>query len=64
MELDKLIDRIAEEVYKKIKNENNGALNVTHSSNDDIAAIIDHTILKPTTLVADIEKLSGFKFKK
>ena len=27
MELDKLIDRIAEEVYRKIASENNGAKN-------------------------------------
>ena len=57
MELDKLIDRIAEEVYKKIKNENNGALNLNQGNNDDIAAIIDHTILKPEATEADVTKV-------
>ena len=57
MELDKLIDRIAEEVYKKIKSENNGALNVNHGNNDDIAAIIDHTLLKPEATADDITKV-------
>ena len=57
MELDKLIDRIAEEVYKKIKSENNGVLNVAPSSNSDIAAIIDHTLLKPEATEADITKV-------
>ena len=57
MELDKLIDRIAEEVYKKIKSENNGDLNITPSSNDDIAAIIDHTLLKPEATADDITKV-------
>lgn len=57
MELDKLIDRIAEEVYRKIKSENNGSLNFSNSNNDDIAAIIDHTLLKPEATEADITKV-------
>jgi len=57
MELDKLIDRIAEEVYKKIKSENNGALNIVSNDNSDIAAIIDHTLLKPEATEADITKV-------
>ena len=57
MELDKLIDRIAEEVYRKIANENNGANKIDTSNNSDIAAIIDHTLLKPEATESDIKKV-------
>lgn len=57
MELDKLIDRIAEEVYRKIASENNGANKIDVSNNNDIAAIIDHTLLKPEATEADIKKV-------
>ncbi|QVK20381.1 deoxyribose-phosphate aldolase [Mycoplasmatota bacterium] len=67
MELDKLIERIAEEVYRKIAKENNGAFNVDTNSNNDIASIIDHTILKPDATEADVRKVCDeaiqYKFK-
>jgi len=57
MELDKLIDRIAEEVLRKIAKENNGASQNDISSNLDIASIIDHTLLKPEATEKDITKV-------
>ena len=57
MELDKLIDRIAEEVYRKIASENNGANKIDATNNNDIASIIDHTLLKPEATEADIKKV-------
>lgn len=67
MELDKLIERIAEEVYRKIAKENNGAMQSSTGSNDDIASIIDHTILKPEATDADVRKVCDeaiqYKFK-
>jgi deoxyribose-phosphate aldolase len=67
MELDKLIERIAEEVYRKIANENNGATNLTNINNSDIASIIDHTLLKPEATEKDIKKVCEeaiqYKFK-
>ena len=57
MELDKLIDLIAEEVMKKIALQNNGANGVVAVDNNDIAAIIDHTLLKPEATEADITKV-------
>jgi deoxyribose-phosphate aldolase len=67
MELDKLIERIAEEVYRKIANENNGATNITNINNNDLASIIDHTLLKPEATEKDIKKVCEeaiqYKFK-
>ncbi len=67
MELDKLIDRIAEEILRKIANENNGASKKEMPSNIDIASIIDHTLLKPEATEDDIKKVCAeaieYKFK-
>lgn len=67
MELDKLIDRIAEEIYQKISQENNGTVNTSITSNEDLASIIDHTILKPDATEADVTKVCEeareYKFK-
>ena len=49
MELDKLIEKIAEEVYRKIERENNG-LNKNSSNSVDLASIIDHTSFVHTVL--------------
>ena len=57
MELDKLIDMIAEEVMKKIALQNNGANGIVATDNSDIAGIIDHTLLKPEATEADITKV-------
>jgi len=57
MELDKLIDKIAEEVLRKISNENNGSNSTQFTSNNDIASIIDHTLLKPEATANDITKV-------
>jgi len=66
MELEKLIDRIAEEIYRKIGSENNGA-NTVISSNQDLASIIDHTLLKPDATEQDIRRVCAeaieYKFK-
>ena len=66
MELDRIIDRIAEEIYRKIEKENNGAGNVVQS-NEELASLIDHTILKPDATKQDIEKVCKeareYKFK-
>lgn len=67
MELDKLIDRIAEEVYRKIANENNGANQTIATSSSDLASVIDHTLLKPEATETDIKKVCQeaieYKFK-
>ena len=68
MELDKLIERIAEEVYRKIAKENNGASKFGLNNNDsDLASLIDHTLLKPESTEADIRKVCEeaiqYKFK-
>lgn len=67
MELDKLIDKIAEEICRKISKENNGANMVEVQSNNDIASLIDHTLLKPESTEADIRKVCAeaieYKFK-
>jgi len=67
MELDKLIEKIAEEIYRKISKENNGANNKEAMSNIDLASVIDHTLLKPETTESDIRKLCEeaiqYKFK-
>ncbi len=57
MELDKLIEKIAEEVYRKISKENNGSTNVRPMDNNDLASIIDHTLLKPESTEADIKRV-------
>ncbi len=65
MELDKLIDRIAEEVYRKIADENR--IVDPEASNIDLASIIDHTLLKPEATEQDIRKVCEeaiqYKFK-
>ena len=65
MELDKLIEKIAEEIYRKISKENNGANNAT--STVDLASLIDHTLLKPEATESDIRKVCEeaiqYKFK-
>ncbi len=67
MELDKLIEKIAEEVYRKISKENNGANNNEINSSTDLASVIDHTLLKPEATESDIRKLCDeaiqYKFK-
>lgn len=67
MELDRLIDRIADEVYRKIAKENNGANQNVVSSSSDLASMIDHTLLKPEATAADIKKVCAeaieYKFK-
>jgi len=67
MEIDKLIDRIAEELYRKIASENNGSKQNIVSENVDIASMIDHTLLKPEATEADIRKVCNeaiqYKFK-
>ena len=67
MELDKLIDKIAEEIYRKIATENNGATTVAAFNNNDIASLIDHTLLKPEATEQDIRKVCAeaieYKFK-
>lgn len=67
MELDKLIDRIAEEVYRKIANENNGGNQTIATSSSDLASVIDHTLLKPEATETDIKKVCQeaieYKFK-
>ena len=66
MELDRIIDRIAEEIYQKIEKENNGASNVINT-NEDLASLIDHTILKPDATEQDVKKVCmearDYKFK-
>jgi len=57
MELERLIDKIAEEVYQKIAKENNGATGNLITSNEDLAAIIDHTILRPDATEKDVTKV-------
>ncbi len=57
MELDKLIDKIAEEVYRKIASENNGITGNVVNNNSDLASIIDHTLLKPEATEDDISNL-------
>ncbi len=67
MELDKLIERIAEEVYRKIAKEDNGANNKVLDNNIDLASLIDHTLLKPEATEEDIKKVCEeaiqYKFK-
>lgn len=61
MELDKLIDRIADEVIKRLQTQNigqvAGAAVAAPTNNNDIASIIDHTLLKPEATAADITKV-------
>ncbi len=67
MELDKLINKIAEEVYQKIAKENNGSNQTVTSNDSDLASMIDHTLLKPEATAADIIKVCDearqYKFK-
>ncbi len=67
MELDKLIERIAEEVYRKIAKEDNGANNKVLDNNIDLASLIDHTLLKPEATEEDMKKMCEeaiqYKFK-
>ncbi len=67
MELDKLIEKIAEEIYRKISKEDNGSNASVSSSNIDLASMIDHTLLKPEATEADIKKVCKeaieYKFK-
>lgn len=55
MEMEKIIERIAEEVYRKvlseIKNTNYG------QESDSLASMIDHTLLKPDATAEQIKKL-------
>jgi deoxyribose-phosphate aldolase len=66
MELERIIDRIADDIYRKIASENNGANSVI-SSNEDLASMIDHTILKPDATEQDVKKICKeaieYKFK-
>lgn len=66
MELDKLIEKIADEIYQKISKENNGT-NQPTENNIDLASMIDHTLLKPEATEADIKRVCKeaiqYKFK-
>lgn len=64
MEIDKLVERIAEEVYRKIASEMNvpsgfapfsSLSNV--NSNSSIASMIDHTLLKPDATAEQVTKI-------
>lgn len=67
MEIEKLIEKITEEVYKKVLIESNGTnktnnctCGLTCGSKDsinNIAAMIDHTLLKPDATVEQVKKL-------
>jgi deoxyribose-phosphate aldolase len=68
MELDKLIERITKEMHQKLAQENNGANNYGLNDNfDDLASVIDHTLLKPEATEIDIikvcEEAIQYKFK-
>jgi deoxyribose-phosphate aldolase len=63
MEIDKLIEKIAEEVYRKVASE---LKNVpagyepkfaASSNNNSIASMIDHTLLKPEATLEQVRKL-------
>jgi len=67
MEIDKLIEKIAEEVYQKVASQINNApanFNVRSNSSmnnisnsNNIGAMIDHTILKAEATIDQVEKL-------
>lgn len=64
MEIDKLVAKIAEEVYRKIASEMNvpnGYTSVSNSSignsNSSIASMVDHTLLKPDATAEQVKKL-------
>ncbi len=68
MELDRIIEKIADEIYKKIAKEDNGSSNSQSSADEvNLASIIDHTLLKPEATEADIKKVCQeaieYKFK-
>ena len=67
MELDKLIEKIANEIYSKIAKEDNGASGIKVNDNNDLATMIDHTLLKPEATEEDIKKVCDealqYKFK-
>ena len=66
MELDKLIEKIADEIYQKISKENNGKSSQPET-NLNLASLIDHTLLKPEATEADIKRMCDeaieYKFK-
>lgn len=64
LEIDKLIEKIAEEVYRKVasemKNVPNGYMpnnNVATGNYNSIASMIDHTLLKPDATAEQVRKL-------
>jgi deoxyribose-phosphate aldolase len=62
LEINKLIEQIADEIYKKISSESKAPYPISETSNHqkfkhDIASVIDHTLLKPDASVDQITKL-------
>ncbi len=66
MEIEKLIEKIAEEVYRKVAAEMGTAdaagntviaVNSGNNGGTDIAALIDHTLLKPDATAEQVRKL-------
>lgn len=64
MEIDKLVEKIAEEVYRKIASEMKVPTGFTPfenssigSPNSSIASMIDHTLLKPEATVEQVKKI-------
>lgn len=64
LEIDKLIEKIAEEVYRKIASEMNVPIGFTPvrnssigNSNSSIASMIDHTLLKPDATAEQVKKI-------
>jgi deoxyribose-phosphate aldolase len=64
MEIDKLIEKIAEEVYQKVASQINNVpagfntrSNSSMNSNNNIGVMIDHTILKAEATLEQVEKL-------
>lgn len=64
MEIDKLIEKIAEEVYRKVASEMKNvpssymsANSGSESNSNNIASMIDHTLLKPDATSEQVKKL-------
>lgn len=65
MEIDKLIEKIAEEVYRKVSSElknvpqgyGSGCAENSNSGSSNIASMIDHTLLKPEATLEQIRKV-------
>lgn len=64
MEIDKLIEKIAEEVYRKVASEMKNVPvgyfagnNISTGNSNSIASMIDHTLLKPDATAEQVKKL-------